>query len=156
MGTIRRSHVGRYRPVITSPARPRRLSASRREEAFGLHEALAHVDEPLAVEPAAALFGGTALYLLGHVGFNRRSTGSTKAHRLVAAVFLVLLVPVGTQVDALAAVALTTATILLLIAYENARYGDARREIRRAMLLHGHGGGSVSGSGSGATVPPAH
>ena len=35
--------------------------------AFGLHEVLPHVDEPLEAVPAFALLGGVALYLLGHV-----------------------------------------------------------------------------------------
>lgn len=113
--------------------------------AFGLHEALAHVDEPLPIEAAAALLGGTALYLLAHVAFYWRNTAAWKVQRLVAAIVLGALIAAATLVDALAAVALTAVTIGALVVYENAHYAEARHEIRGAMLLHGHGHGPGAG-----------
>lgn len=108
--------------------------------ALGLHEALAHVDQPLRTEPAAALFGGAAIYLLGHVLFNRRAVGTIKSHRLATAVVLVALIPVGTAVDAVVAVALCAAVVAGLVLYENLHYAEHRREIRAETAVHGHNG----------------
>ena len=41
--------------------------------ALGLHETLAHVDEPLDAVHAFALLGGTAIYLLAHVALRLRN-----------------------------------------------------------------------------------
>ena len=41
--------------------------------ALGLKKTLEHVDEPLKIVPAAALLGGTAIYLLAHVAFRWRN-----------------------------------------------------------------------------------
>jgi low temperature requirement protein LtrA len=100
--------------------------------ALGVEQVVGHVDEPLEVEAAAALFGGIALYLLGHVAFKLRATGSLGPHRLIAAVACVACVPLGTTWSALAALALVTAIAVGLIAYEVVRFGDARAAARVA------------------------
>jgi low temperature requirement protein LtrA len=105
--------------------------------ALGLHEVLAHPDEALHTERAAALYGGTALYLLAHAAFYGRCTRRLKPHRLVAAVVLLALVPVGTEVDALVSLVIVALLLVALIVYENVRYAESRREIRRD-LAHGH------------------
>ena len=56
--------------------------------ALGLKKTLEHVDEPLKLVPAAALLGGTALYLLAHVAFRWRNVHRFSYQRLVAAVVL--------------------------------------------------------------------
>ena len=46
--------------------------------ALGVEQVVGHVDEALKIEAATALFGGIALYLLGHVAFRlRNATAST-------------------------------------------------------------------------------
>ena len=44
---------------------------------------------------AVALFGGMALYLLAHIAFRLRNMGTLNVQRLVAAVVLLALIPVG-------------------------------------------------------------
>jgi low temperature requirement protein LtrA len=104
--------------------------------AVGLHEVLVHPDEPLVAATTAALFGGTAVYLLAHAAFYRRCTGNVKPHRLAMGVLLAALAPVGTVIDALPALLLVTGLVVALLVYENARYATSRREIRRE-LAHG-------------------
>ena len=44
--------------------------------ALGVKKTVAHVDDPLEIVPAVALFGGIALYYAGHVGFRLRNLGT--------------------------------------------------------------------------------
>jgi low temperature requirement protein LtrA len=105
--------------------------------AFGLHETLEHVGEPLHTVPAAALFGGTAVYLLGHVAFTWRNMGRVKPHRLIAAALIAALLPLGTEVDAVVALAVVTAVLCALIVYETLQFAEPRRQVR-AELAHPH------------------
>jgi low temperature requirement protein LtrA len=100
--------------------------------ALGVKKTLAHVGEPLDGPVAAALFGGVALYLLAHVLFRLRNVHSFNPHRTAAAVACLALIPVATQVDALAALALVTAVSCALIAYEAIRFSEARARVRAA------------------------
>jgi low temperature requirement protein LtrA len=100
--------------------------------ALGVEQVVGHVGEPLAVEASAALFGGVALYLLAHVAFKLRATGSVGPPRLVAAVLCAACVPLGTELDALAALAVVTAIAVALIAYEAIRFREARARVRVA------------------------
>jgi len=98
--------------------------------ALGVKKTLAHVDEPLRIEMAAALLGGVALYLLAHVAFRLRNTGTLSRRRVVAAAVLVALVPVAPEVDALVALAATAVVVVTLIVYEAIRFSTARDQIR--------------------------
>ena len=98
--------------------------------ALGVKKTIADVEEPLKVAPAVALFGGVALYYAGHVGFRFRNSHTLYRGRLVALVVAVALIPVGTEVDALVALALAAALTAAVVGYEVLRYADARREIR--------------------------
>jgi low temperature requirement protein LtrA len=100
--------------------------------ALGVEEVLAHVGESLAPEAAAALCGGVALYLLAHVAFKLRATGSHSNQRLWAALVLLACVPVATALSAVAALALVTAVSVALIAYETIRFREARARVRVA------------------------
>ena len=100
--------------------------------ALGVEQVVGHVDEPLKPEASAALFGGVALYLVAHVAFKLRNGGSFGSQRLVAAVLCAAAVPLGTEVDALAALALVAAIAAGLIAYEVIRYRESRAEVRLA------------------------
>ena len=53
--------------------------------ALGLKKTLEHVDDPLKVVPAAALLGGTAIYLLAHVAFRWRNVHRFSWQRLIVA-----------------------------------------------------------------------
>jgi low temperature requirement protein LtrA len=100
--------------------------------ALGVEQVVGHVDESLSAEAAAALCGGVALYLLGHVAFKLRVTGSLGTQRLLAALLLIVCVPVAAELSALAALALVTAVSVALIAYEVIRFREARARVRVA------------------------
>jgi low temperature requirement protein LtrA len=99
--------------------------------ALGVKKTLGDVDEPLKTIPSVALFGGVALYYVGHVGFRLRNVGSLNRQRLLAVVVCLALIPLGTEVDALVALALAAAVTSAVIAFEAIRYAEARRRIRR-------------------------
>jgi low temperature requirement protein LtrA len=98
--------------------------------AFGMKQALADVDAPLELEPATALCGGAALYLVGHIAFRLRNVGTLNRHRTVAAVLLVALIPAADQVDALWELIAVTTVLVALIAYEAVRFREARERVR--------------------------
>jgi low temperature requirement protein LtrA len=98
--------------------------------ALGSKKVIAHTDEPLKAVPAIALCGGVALYLAGHVLFRLRNIGSLNRQRVLAAVVAAALIPVATEIDALAALALVAALTAGLIAYEAIRFREPRRKIR--------------------------
>jgi low temperature requirement protein LtrA len=98
--------------------------------ALGMKTTIAHVDEPLDVVPAAALCGGAALYLLGHVAFAWRSFGSVKVHRLLTAAGAVALIPLAREVDAIVTVVALASLLSALITYETIRFAEARAAVR--------------------------
>jgi low temperature requirement protein LtrA len=100
--------------------------------ALGVEEVVGHADESLPTEAATALCGGVALYLLAHVAFKLRVTGSLSSQRLLAALVLLVCVPPATALSALAALALVTAVAVALIAYEAIRFREARDRVRVA------------------------
>ena len=108
--------------------------------ALGMKTTLAHVGDPLGWETATALVGGTALYLLAHVGFKLRALRTLSVHRLVAAVALVAFVPLAHELEPLLTVTVVASVLWLTIGLEAARHGEARREIREAEhRRHEHG-----------------
>ncbi|MFN2617531.1 MAG: low temperature requirement protein A [Thermoleophilaceae bacterium] len=98
--------------------------------ALGIKKTVAAFDAPLDTVPAAALCGGIALYLLGHIGFRLRNVGTLNRQRLATALLLLALIPLATQVDALVALAGVTAASCGLVAYEATRFADARARVR--------------------------
>jgi low temperature requirement protein LtrA len=107
--------------------------------ALGLKKTLEHTDEALEVVPATALLGGTAIYLLAHVAFRWRNIHTLNRQRLAMAFVLPLLIPLAVEIPALAALAGLAALLVGLVAYEVARFGEARERLRRR-LLHGEAG----------------
>jgi low temperature requirement protein LtrA len=101
--------------------------------ALGMKKTLGHVEDPLKLVPAAALLGGTAVYLLAHVGFRYRHIHTVNMRRLGLAVLLVAFVPVAVQIPALATIAILAVALALLIAIETRSYGEARERIRREL-----------------------
>jgi low temperature requirement protein LtrA len=101
--------------------------------AVGLKQTIAHVGEPLKLVTSASLLGGTALYLLAHVAFRLRNMHTLSGRRLVCAIVLLALVPVGRSLPALATLGILAALLVVLIAYEALRYAEARDHIRHQL-----------------------
>ncbi len=104
--------------------------------ALGMKKTLAHVDDPLETVPAFALLGGLAAYLLAHVSFRYRHIHTINTRRAGLAVLLLALLPVATEIPALASVAIVTALAWLLIVVETRNYGESRRRVRREEYAH--------------------
>jgi low temperature requirement protein LtrA len=98
--------------------------------ALGLKKTLEHVEDPLKVEIAVAMLGGTALYLLAHVAFRWRNVHRFSTPRLLCAVVLLALVPAGTELPALATLAIVAALLIVLIAYERVHFAELRQRLR--------------------------
>ena len=100
--------------------------------AFAMKTIVGHVGEELDSVVAFALCAGTALYLLTFSAIRSRVERrvSLSRGRFVAAVLLVLLLPVATMVPALAALALVTVVWVGLHAYELVWWREARAESR--------------------------
>jgi len=101
--------------------------------ALGGKKTIAAVDEPLKLVPAVALCGGVSVYLLGHIAFRLRNIGTLNRQRLVVAAVAAALIPVATQIDALATLGLIAALTSGLIAYEAIRFREARSRVRGAV-----------------------
>jgi low temperature requirement protein LtrA len=79
----------------------------------------------------AMLVGGPALFLVGESLFHWRVLGAIRADRLVVAGLLVLLLPLGTQLSALALSVIVAALLSVLVAWELRVLG--RRRAARGM-----------------------
>jgi low temperature requirement protein LtrA len=103
--------------------------------AFAMKTIVGHVGEQLDSVTAFALCGGSALYLLAYsairVRVERRVTVSSG--RFVAALALLLVIPLATMVPAIAALAIVTAAWLALHVYELVWWREARAESRSAL-----------------------
>ena len=69
-------------------------------------------------------------YLLGLVGFRFRHVHTINRQRLAAAILVFALLPVATNLPALATLAILTTAITAIIAYETRRYGEGRGRVR--------------------------
>jgi low temperature requirement protein LtrA len=100
--------------------------------AFAMKTIVAHVHAELDIVPAFALCGGSALYLLTYSAIRSRIERrlSVSRGRFVAALAILLLLPVATEVPALAALALVTLVWLALHAYELVWWREARARSR--------------------------
>lgn len=98
--------------------------------AMGLKKCLLDVGEPLMLIPSAALFGGVALYLVGHILFRLRNMGSLNVQRTVVAALLVAAIPLGLVVPAYVSLTILMTLLLALIAYEAVKYREARHHLR--------------------------
>jgi low temperature requirement protein LtrA len=99
--------------------------------ALGMKVTIGHYDEHLHAEPAFALLGGVAIYLVGLVSFRYRHIHTINRHRLGLAIVLLLLIPVATEIPALLSVAIAVVLLWAMIAYEHRGYGASRAELRR-------------------------
>jgi low temperature requirement protein LtrA len=99
--------------------------------ALGLKKTLIAIDEPLYAVTSVALFGGAALYLIAFVCFRLRNMGTLNIQRLVCAVVLLALIPVGLVVPSLVSLAIVTVLLVGLVAFEAIRYRETRHQLRR-------------------------
>ncbi|WP_408957363.1 low temperature requirement protein A [Natrinema sp. 74] len=96
--------------------------------AFGLEVTVVHVSAPLETIPAVGLYGGSALYLVGHTVFRLHDTGSLAIARLGTAALAVALIPVATGITALASLAVLTGLLVGLVILETVSSG-LRRDV---------------------------
>jgi low temperature requirement protein LtrA len=101
--------------------------------AFGLKKTLLHVGDPLAIVPATALLGGTAVYLLAHVAFRWRNVHRFSWQRLIVAAALFALLPAAVELPALGTLAILAAVLVALIVYEARRFADLRDRLRHQL-----------------------
>ena len=101
--------------------------------ALGLKTTIADVEESLKIVPATALLGGVALYLLAHVAFRLRNLHTLNKQRLLSAVALLALLPAAIELPALATLAIVSALLVILIAYEAIRFAEARDRVRHQL-----------------------
>jgi low temperature requirement protein LtrA len=120
--------------------------------ALGIEQVLHHVDvstggnrtDPLELLELTVLYGGAALFLLGHVAFKRRTWGVLTVRRLVVAIVLAALIPLAAELPALGSLALLAAVLVAMIASEAVRYAEVREQIRHEDAgpeVHGHATG---------------
>jgi low temperature requirement protein LtrA len=98
--------------------------------ALGLKKTLGDVEEPLKLVPAVATLGGTALYLLAHVAFRWRNVHRFSTARLICAIGLLVLIPLATEIPAIATLAIITVALAAVIAYETAHFHELRDRLR--------------------------
>jgi low temperature requirement protein LtrA len=100
--------------------------------AFAMKTIVGHVGEQLDWVTAFALCGGSALYLLTYSAIRIRVERRVRlsSGRFVAALVLLLVLPLATVVPALAALAIVTAVWLGLHIYELVWWREARAESR--------------------------
>jgi len=98
--------------------------------AVGMKVTIVDVNRPLAIVPALSLLGGAALYLLAHVGFRLRNMHTLSVRRLLCALVLLALLPLGVTLPALATLGMLAAALVALISYEALRYSEMRQRVR--------------------------
>jgi low temperature requirement protein LtrA len=98
--------------------------------ALGLKKTLEHVEDPLETVPAFALLGGTAIYLLAHVGFRWRTVHRFSWQRLLVAAVACALVAPAVEIPALATLGILAAILIALIVFETIVFADLRDRMR--------------------------
>ena len=124
--------------------------------ALGIEQVLEYVGEsaihklsdPLVLLPLAGLYGGMALFLLAHSVFKYRVWRRVTMRRVLVALGLVVLIPLATELAALAALGLLTAVVVAMIATEAVSYSEVREQVR-----HEEGGSGTPGMPSPSASP---
>lgn len=98
--------------------------------AVGVKDTVADVHAHLALVTAFALTGGAALFLLAQFAFRWRMRGTYGFRRLVVAVAVLALLPLRSQLSALAMLGAVSALLAAMISYEVLRYAEAREKVR--------------------------
>jgi low temperature requirement protein LtrA len=102
--------------------------------ALGAEGVMAHADEaePLGTFEAPALFGGVALYLVGHLLFKRRIHSALSLPRLVAMCVLLAALPAAVLLPPLVGLAGLVLILAALVVVETTHYAQTRRSLRNA------------------------
>lgn len=98
--------------------------------ALGMKKSFDDIDAPLKVTVSFALYGGTAIYLVGHLLFRLRNLGTWNVQRAVCAVLLLVLLPVGTVAPAWVSLVLLMSVLLGLVTYETLHFRESRHRLR--------------------------
>ena len=98
--------------------------------ALGVKKTIADIGDPLGTIPAVALYGGAALYLLGHNAFRLRDVGNISAPRLVVTILCCAFIPVAVSVPSLITLTILVILLCALAAFETTRSREFRRELR--------------------------
>jgi low temperature requirement protein LtrA len=106
--------------------------------ALGMKKTLGHVEDELKLVPATALLGGTAMYLLAHVGFRYRHIHTFNTRRLGLSILLVAFIPVAVEIPALVTITVLAAALALLIVVETHSYGESRHRTRQELREEAH------------------
>jgi low temperature requirement protein LtrA len=109
--------------------------------ALGMKKALEYVGDtekhdlgdPLTGVALAALFGGVAIYLLGHVGFKLRTVRRVSTPRLVLVACVVAAGVLAGALPALAQLSLLAALVWGLVTYETMHYREERHRLRHGV-----------------------
>jgi low temperature requirement protein LtrA len=112
--------------------------------AVGLKKVLEYVgdtahhelSDPLTGAAPYVLYGGVAVYLVGHVAFKWRTVRALNPVRFGALGVVVALAPFAAQAPALLALALVTAVVVAVVVFENVYFAEHRNQIRHEI----HGG----------------
>jgi low temperature requirement protein LtrA len=86
--------------------------------AAGIKTAIGHAYDPLATAEAFVLGGGVALFLAADVGFRRTLSLGRSTHRSIAALLALASVPVGTEIAAVAQLAVLVVILAAALAGE--------------------------------------
>lgn len=106
--------------------------------ALGLKKVLGHVDDPLKIEIATAMFGGMAMYLFAHLAFRWRNVHRFSAQRLVVALLCLLTIPLATELEALVSLAILTVLATGLIIYETWKFRHVRADLLARLAADDH------------------
>ncbi|HEX4436554.1 MAG TPA: low temperature requirement protein A [Solirubrobacteraceae bacterium] len=102
--------------------------------AVGLKQTLAGVSGSLSLVSAAALLGGTALFLLAQFAFRLRTMRTLGVRRLLCAVALLAALPLYGQIPAIGLLGIATGLLVAMILYEALRYADVRDRVRHRVV----------------------
>ena len=92
--------------------------------AVGVRVLVEHVARPMAAAPRLALCGGVALYLIGHVGFRWRLSGTLEREKAAVVAVLVVVFALSSGIDAWVLAAIVAALMAGLCAVETAAGED--------------------------------
>ena len=101
--------------------------------AVGMKKTLGDTGDPLKLVPAVAMLGGASMYLLAHVAFRMRNIRTLNRPRLISSVVVLGLIPLATEIPALATLSIVSAGAVALVLYETVRYAELRDRIRHQL-----------------------
>lgn len=98
--------------------------------ALGLKSVLRFGNESLPLVAAVTLFGGVAIYLIGHAAFRWRNLHTVNPQRWIVGLTLLALITVSPHISAYLSLLLVTLVTVGLVAYEAIRFRELRKWVR--------------------------